>query len=74
MKQLFRVKDDFVLQELGEIACTSEQLKEFVLDGYFTFSKNGQEVTRKVYDNKQCGLCIRYKGMVIFYSDFVEAE
>lgn len=67
---VWKVTDECLVEAIGEVTCTNEQMSNFYVGGYVTINVNGKDVTRKVYDNRDFGLIVRYRGYVIAYSDF----
>ena len=68
MNRIFKT-DESVCRVVGvkEITC---DLKNFFIGEHVTLNVDGKKMTRRVYDNKKCGLYVRINNTMVCYYDF----
>ena len=68
MNKMFNASQD-ACESAGvkQIAC---DLKNFYVGEKVVLVVDGKQITRRVYDNRDCGLFVRINGCMICYYDF----
>ena len=68
MNKMFKASES-ACESVGvkEITC---DLKNFFIGEHVTLNVDGKTMTRRVYDNKDCGAYVRINNTMVCYYDF----